>query len=162
MQDNLTEEQYWETTRAIFQDTELGLLDSVGQSQLLKLFKNPIFKNRELIMKDRELESFQNFPDTFIVYRGIGSDDEIDFKKIGFGMSWTLNKDTAKWFASRFNRRCQVLLKMEIKKSDVLAYFGDKGEDEIIIDTTNSIVTGKEREEWNGRIVSTIEINNLH
>jgi hypothetical protein len=131
----MSEKKYWEIVRHYYQNTELGLLDTVTQKQLVLLFCNDKFPNRDMIMTDNEKEMLKSFPKTITIYRGVSSRKKLDFKKYGFGVSWTLNKDTAKWFASRFQNRHKVVLQMEIPTSDVLAYF--KREDEIVIDTTN-------------------------
>lgn len=131
---NMKEQDYWNIVRHYYQNTELGLLDTVPQKQLVLLFCNDKFPNRDMIMTDRELEKLNSFPLTITIYRGVSSKEKLDFKEYGYGMSWTINKNTAKWFASRFKDEHQVVLQMEIPTCDVLAYF-DK-EEEIVIDTT--------------------------
>ena len=50
------------------------------------------------------------------------------------GLSWTLDQEKAVWFAHRFcsEKRVPFLAKGIVEKDDVLAYFGDRGEREIV------------------------------
>ena len=63
------------------------------------------------------------------------SDNEHDF----LGCSWTLNFEKAKWFSERrgFDRESYPLVFcLKIRKEDVLSYFSQREEEEIVIDHT--------------------------
>ena len=70
------------------------------------------------------------------VYRGVSFDGKPK------GLSWTLSKDKALWFASRFKGKNAKVYKMTIdlnneKEADaILAYFSSRNEDEVVIDTS--------------------------
>ena len=83
----------------------------------------------QLMMNEDERETLESMPDKLTVYRG-GMDDK--------GFSWTLNKDTAKWFAKRWDSHnyypisVPSVFEKEINKVDVLAYLDDRNEQEIL------------------------------
>lgn len=69
----------------------------------------------------------KNLPDTFVVYRGLQENAQED------GLSWTLSKNVAEWFASRFENHGEIIKKM-VHKTEVIAYFNDRDEEEIVLD----------------------------
>lgn len=87
--------------------------------------------DKKYLMNEEEYEIYENLPDQVRVYCGV---NKFENPK---GLSWTLSLDTAKWFANRWSHDgsedgyIQTAL---VNKSDVLAYFGDRGESEVIID----------------------------
>ena len=121
-----------ERVRDIIQNTEFGLLDTVGKDKLIKLLTQVI--NPKDTMSKAEKEILEKFDDTIIIYRGISSDEKINFKKYGYGINWTTNIDVALWFANCRGGFFKSLIKAEIKKEDIICYWGDKDECEIIID----------------------------
>ena len=48
-------------------------------------------------------------------------------------LSWTLDRDTAEWFAHRFGENGTVY-GAQIHKSHIYAYFSGRNEDEVIVD----------------------------
>jgi hypothetical protein len=82
---------------------------------------------REHLMQVDDRARFQDLPDTLTVYRGASQSVNED------GLAWTLNPETAKWFAHRYLRHQPVVLRGTVAKSDVLAHFADRGESEILI-----------------------------
>lgn len=52
------------------------------------------------------------------------------------GLSWTLNRELAIWFAEHAGSGSGVVLSAEVSITDVLAYFTDRGEDEILLTET--------------------------
>ena len=87
----------------------------------------------ELVVEVPELSSTNVFPliDLLIalyslgyIYRGV--------KEPKLGMSWTLSKSKAEWFATRFSDT-GYLFKATANKSDILCYTDNRGEKEIII-----------------------------
>lgn len=82
----------------------------------------------KLLMSKSDYARFQSLPDEIIVFRGVN-------KKGSYkGLSWTTDKERAEWFASRWEWNSAVY-KATIAKSDVLAYFGERSEEEIVLDS---------------------------
>lgn len=65
------------------------------------------------------------------IYRGVALGREPN------GLSWTANLEKAKWFAHRFDRGDkQGYVETAIaKKTDILAYFNTRNEDELVVNT---------------------------
>jgi hypothetical protein len=63
-----------------------------------------------------------------IIYRGA----HVKRGTLG-GVSWTLDRERAEWFANRWARRRPYLVEAEVLKLDVRAYFLDRNEAEIIV-----------------------------
>jgi hypothetical protein len=85
-------------------------------------------KNRDLLkftMEDHENE-FLASSDLLTLYRGTSED-------LDAGMSWTLDKNKAEWFAKRFNKDTPVVLETVVKASEVYAYYTGRNEQEIVI-----------------------------
>lgn len=81
------------------------------------------------VMTVKEREVFESLPEWVIVYRG--------FRTEGgeMGLSWTLNRHKAAWFARRFklsSTRAQIAVVI-VHKSSVLAYLDSRGEAEIVL-----------------------------
>lgn len=95
---------------------------------------------RELLMTDTERATLAALPQTLEIWRGCGHAD-------GWrGMSWTLDKVKATWFANEYagGGRRQLLardfvgtephfFKAHCQKADVIAYFNERDESEIVI-----------------------------
>lgn len=82
-----------------------------------------------VFMEDDEMETFKALPDTITVWRGVAHRESVE------GMSWTVDKAKAEWFARRFaggEGRTPLLVEGTVSKRDVLAYFSNRGESEIV------------------------------
>lgn len=97
---------------------------NVSQMETLKMLRNC---NKKYLMGQENYEAYENLPDTFTVYRGLQENAQED------GLSWTLSKDVAEWFASRFENDGEIIEKI-VYKTEVIAYFNDRDEEEIILD----------------------------
>lgn len=66
-----------------------------------------------------------------LIYRGVG------IGRNPIGLSWTMNKEKAEWFAHRFDRdgRQGYVQAAYIRGEDILAYFNTSGEEEIVTDS---------------------------
>jgi len=92
----------------------------------------------ELVMDETERGALAILPDTITVFRGVGHHDAVE------GMSWTTNKEKAKWFARRFSAmtgHTPLLAKGTVKKAHVIAHFLGRGESEIVVFHEDVIVT---------------------
>ena len=96
----------------------------VSASDWISMFKR---SDKQHLMDNEEQEVFNNFPDEIEIYRGVGSKGKVR------GMSWTVSRDVAEWFANRYNQNGNVY-SAKIKKEHVLAYFVGRGEQEVIVE----------------------------
>lgn len=97
---------------------------NVSQMEILKMLRRC---NSKHLMGQENYEVYEKLPDTFTVYRGLQENAQED------GLSWTLSKDVAEWFANRFDNEGKIIEKV-IHKSEVIAYFNDRDEEEIVLD----------------------------
>ena len=110
----------WVTSEYANQD------ENVSKQQLLKLFKSA---DKNVLMSEDELETFDDFEDTITIYRGVGSGNKNNIK----ALSWTTSFGKAKWFSERWGKGGKIY-SATILKNDILAYFDRKNEDEVIVD----------------------------
>lgn len=107
------------------------------------LYNNPVFSRAQfaelfrkcepsILMTPEECAAFSALPNEIELYRGVRKCS----KKIR-GMSWTTSLETAEFFSKRFSEGHSRgdLYKAQIRKSDILAYFLERGEQEIVVDT---------------------------
>ena len=116
--------EFWALVGEVWQDSE-----SIHQnlSKWKRLWGMPI-EDRQVCMSAEDIRIFDLLPEQLEVWRGSGDKRYID------GLSWTLDQEKAVWFARRFRWRSPVPLvaKGIAKKDDVLAYFGERSEREIV------------------------------
>lgn len=104
----------------------VGKTPDVSQSALVRYFKKA---DKRAMMSDEENGVLVNLPEKVTVYRGVQERSEKSIK----GLSWTLDIDVAKWFASRLGQEGYVYESI-ISKEHILAYFGQRGESETVVD----------------------------
>ena len=91
--------------------------------------------HQELVMEQEERKALAALPDRLTIYRGV------HIKKGTLrGLSWTLDRERAEWFANRWAKRRPYLVEAEVLKSNVRAHFLDRGEAEIVV-LPNRLVT---------------------
>ena len=102
-------------------------------NELIHLFESlPM----DLLMTEEDKQLWGTFPETIMIFRGVNKHNE---SSVGTALSWTLNPETAKWFANRFDDKhegkvyCQT-----VNKSDVLAFFNTRNETEVLIRPTGN------------------------
>lgn len=110
----------WINCEAPHNDPELNKAD------LVFMFKSA---DPKALMEDDEYEQLQELDDTLTVYRGVTSYNADNVK----ALSWTLNKETAKWFAHRFDEDGTVY-EAQIDKKHIFAIFNGRNESEVILD----------------------------
>lgn len=98
---------------------------NLPKSRLLAMFRAA---DPKLLMNDSEREMFGKLDDTVTVYRGVRSARSDGLN----AMSWTLSRETAEWFASRYGRQGKVY-EARIEKQHILALFLDKNESEVVL-----------------------------
>ena len=97
------------------------------------------------LMTKEEVSFLATLPDTVTVYRGC------PVNKTN-GLSWTLSRETAIWFANRFNFKKKekpfdqdcCLIEGTVMKKHILAYLDGRNESEIVCDSR--YVRGKKQE----------------
>lgn len=97
-----------------------------SKRDLLSLFKATA---PALLMSEEDYQQFQDLDDVVTVYRGVSSMNAKNVK----ALSWTLDRDTAEWFAHRFGENGTVY-EAQIQKQHIYAYFSGRNEDEVIVD----------------------------
>lgn len=90
------------------------------------------------LMTAAELEYYNALPEVITVYRGIAVG-----RAEKQGLSWTCNYNTAEWFANRFNYgdKKGYVIKGQIAKADVFAYFNRRNEDELVCNSRKIKIT---------------------
>jgi hypothetical protein len=77
-------------------------------------------------MDAEEFAKFKSFPETLTVYRGCQKGINEN------GLAWTLNKGKAEWFANRLDKK-GIVLEKTISKSEIVAFFQGRQEEEVIL-----------------------------
>lgn len=122
--ETLTDQEYWELLASIWMDTESLSSDQDEWLECLEADRS----GRALHMMDEvEWAAWAELPEQVTVYRGYNADEGNPN-----GLSWTLNRERAEWFAKRFHRE-GVLLTAVVPKGVVIAVLLGRGEDEVVI-----------------------------
>ena len=100
---------------------------NVSKRELLALFHSV---PPELLMDEEEYAVYQSLEDPVTVYRGVTSYNAKNIK----ALSWTLDRDTAEWFAHRFGEEGTVY-EAQISKEHILAFFNGRNESEVVVDS---------------------------
>ena len=97
---------------------------NISLETLTEMFKEC---KKEYLMDEDNLKVYSNLPENITAYRGIyeGGNEN--------GLSWTLNYEIAERFSHRFNT-VGIILEKNFQKQQILAYFGDRDEEEIIVE----------------------------
>lgn len=95
-------------------------------SEFVRLFRDA---NKAYLMNQEERTQLEGLKDIVTVYRGVTQKSQVPRKSL----SWTTNKETAQWFANRFDSNGKVY-SATIPKERIYAYFLGRDEYEVIID----------------------------
>lgn len=98
---------------------------NMTRQELLSAFKSV---SPEYLMNEEELRQYQELDDNITIYRGVTSHNAKNIK----ALSWTLSRDTAEWFAHRFNEEGTVY-EAQINKRHIYALFTGRNEAEVIV-----------------------------
>ena len=82
-------------------------------------------------MSEADRKVYDELPDMVTIYRGVDVGGNPD------GLSWTLDKERAEWFARRFHGY-GTLLTYTIQKVAIMAVLLGRGESEVIVIEANS------------------------
>ena len=112
---------YWQLLTQVWIDTE-------NQYAYLKDWKKLLSADRgdrNDMMNDEDKESLRLLPEEVTIYRGCQ-----EFLNEN-GLSWTLDKSKAEFFANRFGKK-GIILERKIPKSEIVALLTVRGETEVI------------------------------
>jgi hypothetical protein len=118
---DLPDTKYWSILSGIWTDTE-------NQWQNLEQWKELLSANRydrHYLMDESEIELLNSLPELVTIYRGCVKGLNED------GLSWTLDKGKAEFFANRFSKE-GIILERDIPKSEIIAVLTGRGESEVI------------------------------
>ena len=121
----LTDKRYWQLLSHIWQQIE----NCWQYKRALSVLFHSDRPGKRWMMDADERKVFKGLPETLTVYRGC------DRKDNQRNWSWTLSREKADWFANRFRclRRKRFVAMGECCKSDALAYFSGRDEEEILV-----------------------------
>ena len=129
MQDEMTDAEFWTGLRGVWIDSENIQAFAVEWADLWGSERG----SREVLMTAEEAGLLAAMGDEFTVWQG-HTTERTD------GWSWTVNPATAKWFANRFaalEGGEAVVSRGRIRRSDVVAYFTSRGENEILVNPSS-------------------------
>jgi len=122
---------YWHVLSEAYQGS-----DDLFQykDQIKKLFSSPE-PHRKYLMTPEERQYLKQLPDKVTAYRGMTVREK---ENESFGISWTLSKRTAEFFAYTYRRNQATkgmettVTELKVPKNQILAYYNGRNEDEII------------------------------
>lgn len=118
-------QRYWQIVGSVWMDSE-NIHENYASWR--KLLMADIPDRISTMDPEDDRIVYNDLADTLTIYRGVG-----DYK-YPEGMSWTLDRERAIWFANRYPRKGlkPCLIEGTISKTDVIAYFGGRSESEIV------------------------------
>lgn len=129
--DQLNDVDYWAAIRDVWIESE-NIWQNAADWR--RLWISDRCSRRESVMDEADIAAFDALPDIVQAHRGFSRSNA------QLGMSWTTDKETAVWFAKRYldrqNPSCMVAT-VPIRKCDILAFFGSRGESEIVINSAD-------------------------
>ena len=125
-QQHLSHKDFSEALADVWTLVEFPNIDvNVSKREFMQFFRRA---HKEWLMDEDEYKFYKELPEEITVYRGTGKG-----ARHLLGLSWTLDYEKAKWFATRWNKK-GVIYKGKIRKENVLAYFSRRNESEVVID----------------------------
>ena len=131
--DQLDDEQFSDLVGDVWTESENAYEE---YEDWREVFESPRLHHLAM-MDDEERASLQALPETLDIYRGARTslNGEYDAAE---GFSYTLKKSKAKWFADRFkslfhDEAVSEIIHARVAKTDVIAYFVARGEEEIVV-----------------------------
>ena len=99
---------------------------NINKRELITLFRSVDPKK---LMDEEEYKLFYSLDNVVTIYRGVTSHNAKNVR----ALSWTLDRATAEWFATRFNEQGTVY-EAQIDKQHICAVFLGRNEAEVIVD----------------------------
>jgi hypothetical protein len=128
--DALSPKDFWTRLSDVWTDSE-NIWQYIDDWRALWNEERP---SKHHAMDASERKAFKRLSSEIVIYRGVREDHTVN------GMSWTLDRDKAIWFAAR-NSGPHVLLTARAKKADAHALLLGRKENEIVIDQYEIIAT---------------------
>ena len=119
--EELSDSKYWSILSGIWTDTENQWQNLEQWTELLSANRS----SRHYLMDESEVQLLNSLPEFVKIYRGCVKGLNED------GLSWTLDKAKAEFFANRFSKE-GIILEREIPKSEIIAVLLGRGESEVI------------------------------
>jgi hypothetical protein len=123
---------YWPLVAAVWADSESTGRNLATWRDLWGIGRWPkVPHRRKHVMNDEERAALAALPPLVPIYRGIGH------RRAALGLSWTIDRERAEWFARRFAGvagRRPFLVSGKIERRHMLAYLGERKESEIVVD----------------------------
>ncbi len=132
----LSQAEFWSLAGHVWIDSE-NIHEDIWNWETL--FSGKTQEETLQMMNEDERKAFDKLPDELTIYRGTGYGSDP-------GLSYTLKKERADWFSTRFETFikkqklgsakkswCPVVVKRTIQKKDVVAFFTRRNESEIVI-----------------------------
>lgn len=131
IKDQLNDKYYWRTLADVYtgSDNLYHLKEEVKEAFLEDR------SEREYLMNKKELKIYNSLPEIITIYRGMTTEE---LESDDFGVSWTLSREHADYFVFTYGRNFstegipKVVHQLEVKKVEILAYFNERNEQEVI------------------------------
>lgn len=131
IKDQLNDKDYWKILSDAYtcSDNLFHLIEDVKEAFIVD---RPF---REFLMDEEDFKVYNSLPEKLIIYRGMTIEE---LESENFGVSWTLSKKTAEFFAYTYGRnfstvdRPKTVHQLEVSKVEIIAYFGGRNEQEVI------------------------------
>ena len=131
IKDQLNDKDYWRTLADVYtgSDNLYHLKEEVKETFLEDR------SHREFLMTEKELKIYNSLPENITIYRGMTVEE---LESGDFNVSWTLSKKCAEFFAFKYGRNFstegipKVVHQLEVLKVEILAYFHERNEQEVI------------------------------
>lgn len=120
---------YW-LMRGLCQNSPHGML----MYQLMKYVGCSERHKKKSLWMELNFSTYESLPEQIKIYRGE------QFGGNRKGLSWTMDRNIAEWFAKRFQKNGYVKSGIAYK-DDILAYFNCRNEKEIVISKVHDVST---------------------
>lgn len=125
--DEIDAQTFWDVFGSCWTDTENMWQMEREVRSLLEIGYSDYCDGWRRVMTDDEHTFLDNLPDEFVVYRGHQKHNQM-------GLSWTLSRWKARWFARRFDSKgVGVVSRAIVNKSAVIGCFLGRNEFEIAV-----------------------------
>ena len=114
----------WPLIGRVWQDSE-NIFEQI--THWYNLWTSESEELRPLAMSEQERMAIELMPQSITVYRGSSHSEEAARN----GLSWTINRDRAVWFANRFTKN-GYLATGQLNKADIWAFFDGRDEYEVV------------------------------
>lgn len=112
-------------------NTGSGFRRILADEEIINMFE---YSNSEYLMTQEEIKFLNNLPQKFNIYRGV----ICERLEEPYGISWSLKKDIGVYFSQKLHsdkdnpKLSKYVILAHIEKSNVLGYFNERKEEEIV------------------------------